>query len=79
MSPLGATSEYTTDTEPEQVFSEKDLAIVIDTDLTFEDHVAEKIRKENSIVETKTILTTISNVCMTNPGICSSFMVSSSM
>ena len=38
------------DTELEHVFSEIDLGVVIDTNLSFEDHIAEKIRKANSIV-----------------------------
>ena len=38
------------DTELEHVFNEKDLGVVIDSDLSFKDHIAEKIRKANSIV-----------------------------
>ena len=38
------------DTELEHVFNEKDLGVVIDSDLSFKDQIAEKIRKANSIV-----------------------------
>ena len=38
------------DTELEHVFNEKDLGVVIDSDLSFKDHIVEKIRKANSIV-----------------------------
>lgn len=36
--------------EIEHVFDEKDLGIVIDSDLTFAEHIIEKVKKANSIV-----------------------------
>ena len=36
--------------ELEHVFSEKDLGVTFDTDLQFEEHILEKIRKANAIV-----------------------------
>lgn len=36
--------------EMEHVFSEKDLGVVIDSALSFEDHISEKIKKANSIM-----------------------------
>ena len=36
--------------EMEHVFEEKDLGVIIDSDLTFEEHISSKIRTANAIV-----------------------------
>ena len=36
--------------EMEQVFEEKDLGVIVDSDLTFEEHISSKIRTANAIV-----------------------------
>ena len=36
--------------EIEHVFEEKDLGVIIDTQLTFEDHIATKVKKANAMV-----------------------------
>ena len=36
--------------EIEHTFEEKDLGLVIDSELTFADHIAQKVKKANSIV-----------------------------
>ena len=36
--------------ELEHVFSEKDLGVIMDSDLTFEEHILDKIKKANSIL-----------------------------
>ena len=38
------------DQELEHVFSEKDLGVVIDSDMTSEEHMSSKINKANAIV-----------------------------
>ena len=35
--------------ELEHVFQEKDFGIIIDSELTFEEHIMEKVKKENSL------------------------------
>ena len=37
-------------TELEHLFQEKDLGVIIDSDITFEDHIACKVKKANSIM-----------------------------
>ena len=34
----------------EHVFSEKDLGVIVDCDLSFEEHILEKVKKANSIL-----------------------------
>ena len=36
--------------EIEHTFEEKDLGVVMDSDLTFGDHITEKVKKANSII-----------------------------
>ena len=36
--------------ELEHVFNEKDLGVIIDVELSFEDHIAEKVIKANAII-----------------------------
>ena len=38
------------DTEMEHVFDEKDLGVVIDSELTFEEHISKQVKKANSIL-----------------------------
>ena len=61
------------DKELEHVFSEKDLGVVVDADLSFGEHIAEKIRK---VPKSKAIPTVICDICATNLRIRSSRLVS---
>lgn len=70
--------------ELKHIFNEQDLGVVINIDLSFKNHIAEKIHKQTQLfafikaLTSKAIPTTIRDVYTGNIGICSNFFVSNS-
>jgi len=70
--------------ELEHVFEEKDLGVIIDMELNFEEHISSKIRKANGIMGLirrtftyldPTTFTKLYTSCQTTSRICSTGMV----